>query len=219
MPIRINLLAEALAAEDLRRRDPAKRAVFIGLLVVALALAWFSSTWLEHKIVQKNFGQVQDEIHTHTNDYNRVQLDLKNLANNQRRLAALQQLSTNRFLQGNLMNALQHIYVPNVQLIRVRLEQNYVHKEPAKTQGKAATGKASSTEQITLILDAKDSSPNPGDQVNHFKSAVMALDYFKSALNETNGVRLLNLSAPQAGLNGKPFVQFTLECRFPDKTR
>ena len=219
MPIRINLLAEALAAEDLRRRDPAKRAVFIGLLVVALALAWFSSTWLEHKIVQKNFGQVQDEIHTHTNDYNRVQLDLKNLANNQRRLAALQQLSTNRFLQGNLMNALQHIYVPNVQLIRVRLEQNYVHKEPAKTQGKAAAGKASSTEQITLILDAKDSSPNPGDQVNHFKSAVMALDYFKSALNETNGVRLLNLSAPQAGLNGKPFVQFTLECRFPDKTR
>ncbi len=223
MPIRINLLAEALAAENLRRRDPAKRAIFIGMFLVALSLAWFSSTWLEYKIVQSKFSQVQDEIHSRTNDYNRVLIDLKNLAGNQRRLAALQQLSTNRFLQGNLMNALQHIYVPNVQLIRVRIAQNYIHKEGTqpKANGNSTVGGSPGTsiEQITLMLDAKDSSPNPGDQVNRFKDTVMSLDYFKSALIETNGVRLLNLSAPQVGLNGRPFVQFTLECRFPDKTR
>jgi hypothetical protein len=223
MPIRINLLAESLAAEDLRRRDPAKRAILIGMFLVALSLVWFSSTWLEYKLVQSKFSQVQDEIHSRTNDYNRVLIDIKNLAGNQRRLDALQQLSTNRFLQGNLMNALQHIYVPNVQLIRVRINQNYIHKEGTqpKTNGNSAVGGSpgKSIEQITLTLDAKDSSPNPGDQVNRFKDTVMSLDYFKSALNETNGVRLLNLSAPQVGLNGKPFVQFTLECRFPDKTR
>ena len=223
MPIRINLLNEAQAAADLRRRDPAKRAIFLGMLLLALSLVWFSSTWLEYKLVQKNYSQVQDEIHAHSNDYDRAQVDLKQLNNSKQRLAALQQLSTNRFLQGSLMNALQHVYVPNVQLIRVRIEQNYVRKEgtPAKTSGKEATaGHAnSSTEQITLILDAKDSSPNPGDQVNRFKETVTSLDYFKSALIETNGVRLLNLSAPQMGQNGKPFVQFTLECRFPEKTR
>ena len=46
MPIRINLLSEALAEEDLRRRDPVKRAIFIGVFLVALSLVWFSSTWL-----------------------------------------------------------------------------------------------------------------------------------------------------------------------------
>ena len=36
MPIRINLLAEAIADEDLRRRDPVKRAIYGGAFVVAL---------------------------------------------------------------------------------------------------------------------------------------------------------------------------------------
>ena len=219
MPIRINLLNEAQAAEDLRRRDPAKRAVFIGVLLVAISLVWFSSSWLEFKIAQQKYSQVQDEIHSHTNNYDRVVADIKDLNGNKNRLAALEQLSTNRFLQGNLMNALQHIYTPNVQLIRVRLEQNFIRKEGTPAKGKVPWQPGSATEQITLVLDAKDSSPNPGDQVNHFKNAVASLPYFKNSLNPTNGVRLLNLSAPQNDLNGKPFVQFTIECRFPDQTR
>jgi len=36
MPIRINLLAEAKAAEELRRHDPVKRVIFGGALAVAL---------------------------------------------------------------------------------------------------------------------------------------------------------------------------------------
>ena len=32
MPIRINLLAEAKAAEELRRHDPVKRVIFVGAL-------------------------------------------------------------------------------------------------------------------------------------------------------------------------------------------
>lgn len=219
MPIRINLLNEAQAAEDLRRRDPAKRAVFIGVLLVALSLVWLSSSWLEFKMDQQKYGQVQAEIHSHTNDYDRVVVDIKNLNGNKQRLAALEQLSTNRFLQGDLMNALQHIYMPNVQLIRVHLDQNYIRKEGTPPKGTTPGQPGSSTEQITLVLDAKDSSPNPGDQVNHFKNEVASLPYFKTSLNPTNGVRLLNLSAPQNDVSGKPFVQFTIECRFPDQTR
>ena len=40
MPIHINLLAEAQAAEELRRRDPVKRAIFIGISLVIVALMW-----------------------------------------------------------------------------------------------------------------------------------------------------------------------------------
>ena len=40
MPIHINLLAEAQAAEELRRHDPVKRAIFIGISLVVVALMW-----------------------------------------------------------------------------------------------------------------------------------------------------------------------------------
>lgn len=53
MPIRINLLNEALAEEDMRRRDPVKRAIFIGVFLVAVSLVWFSSAWLEFKLTQQ----------------------------------------------------------------------------------------------------------------------------------------------------------------------
>lgn len=38
MPIRINLLAEAQAAEEMRRKDPVKRSIWIGGFIVFLTL-------------------------------------------------------------------------------------------------------------------------------------------------------------------------------------
>jgi hypothetical protein len=222
MPIRINLLSEIQAEEDLRRRDPVKRAIFVGVLLIALSLVWFSSTWLETKMAMRTKAQVDEQMQAHTNDYNQVQLDLKRIADGQKRLTALQQLNTNRFLQGNLLNAIQKIYVPNVQLIRLRLDQGYVIKEgtpdKANNVGVIAGRPGTSTEKITLTLDARDSSSNPGDQVNRYKELLNRQDFFLKNI-QTNGVRLLNLSAPQISLSGKPFVLFSLECRFTDKTR
>lgn len=223
MPIRINLLSEALAAEELRRRDPVKRAIFIGVFLVALSLVWYSSTLLEFKLAQRNFTLVESEIQSQTNAYSVVQIDQKRIADSQLRLAALQRLNTNRFLQGNLLNALQQIYVPNVQLTRLRLDQSYSAKAGAAPQtnsvGIVAGRPGTSTEKITLILDARDSGPNPGDQVNRFKEAVTKQDYFKANLDRTNGVRLLNLLPAQTSASGRPFVLFTLECRFTEKSR
>ena len=211
MPIRINLLAEALAEEDLRRRDPVKRAIFIGAFLVALSLVWFSSTWLESMLQKKSLSLIQQEKQSRTNDYVLVQSNLKKIADIQKRLDALQLLSATRFLQGNLLNALQQVYVPNVQLTRIRVDQSYTSQS---TKGSAGTA----TEHMTLMLDAKDFSPNPGDQVNHFKSAVAANDFFKASLEATNGVKVTNISPPQT-IGLKPFVILTLECRFPDKIR
>jgi hypothetical protein len=223
MPIRINLLSEALEAEEMRRRDPVKRAIFAGGFLVVLSLVWFSSVWLEFKLSQQKKSQIEVEIQSHTNDFSRVQGDLKMLADGQKRLDALLQLSTNRFLLGNLMNALQQVYVPNVQLIRLKLEQSYTLKEgtqPKTNSYGVVPGKPStSTEHITLILNAKDSSPNPGDGVKRYKEALAKLDYFNSGLLKTNGIKLLNLSAPQTSANGKPYVLFVLECRFTENTR
>jgi len=223
MPIRINLLTEALAEEDLRRRDPVKRAIFLGVFLVVLSLVWYSSVWLETKVLQNDRTKVEDKIQSLTSDFSRVESDRNRRDEGQRRLDALQNLSTNRFLQGNLMNVLQQVYVPNVQLTRMKLGQIYSYKDgtPSQTNSYGVVpGRPSiATERIILTLDAKDASPNPGDQVNHYKDALATFPYFRAALDPTNGVRLLTASAPQTSMNEKPFVGFTLECRFPDKTR
>lgn len=222
MPIRINLLAEAIAAEEMRRRDPVKRVVIGGTLVVALSLVWYSSTWLSYMVDKDNLNHVENEIQQLTNDYARVQSNLKHIADAKERMTALDQLEMDRFLQGNLLNALQQTYVPNVQLNHLRVDQSYSETPaiPAKTNGASVTAgrPAQVTEHVVLMMDAKDFSPNPGDQVNHFKDALFQQDYFKTCFDPVNGVKLSALSPLQTPAdNGKPYVMFTLECHFLDR--
>jgi hypothetical protein len=189
MPIRINLLAEALIAEDLRRRDPAKRVIFAGALLVALALVWSSSLLLKEVLAKKDLTLVQNEIQTRTNEYDRVLTSTKKIADSQTKLDDLKKLDAARFLQGNLLNALQQAATPGVQLTRLRVDQSYSYTEGTKSQtndfGTVPGRPPVVAEKVTVTLDAKDSSANPGDQVNKCK----------------------------------PYVLFTLECRFPAQSR
>jgi hypothetical protein len=223
MPVRINLLAEALAEEDLRRRDPVKRAIYLGVLLVVLSLVWWSSTLLEFMIEKNGLGQINAEIQSRASEFSEVQGNQKKIADAQKRLDALDQLTTSRFLQGNLLNALQQVYVPNVQLMRLRLDQSYVLNAgvPSKTNsfGVVPGHPPTATEKTVLTLNAKDFSPVPGDQVNKFKSTLTGLGYFKSMLDTTNGVKLSDQSPPQSSFDSKPYVLFTFECRFLGKTQ
>jgi len=223
MPIRINLLSEALAAEDQRRRDPAKRAAYVGVLLVVLVLVWSSSLLLKEMLAKNDLSQVQNQIQTRTNEFDRAQAGTKKIAEAQMRVDELQKLTTARFLQGNLLNALQQTTVPGVQLIRLRVDQSYFNTEGTKSQTTrygVVTGRPpTTTERIVVTLDAKDSSANPGDEVNKFKEAFARQPYFETMLDTTNGVRLISLSPPQTGPDGKPYVLFTLECHYLDQTR
>ncbi|HXR49065.1 MAG TPA: hypothetical protein VN784_16645 [Candidatus Limnocylindrales bacterium] len=214
MPIRLNLLAEAQAAEELRRRDPIKRVIFGGVLVVALIFAWWSWLQLRVMVANSNLSQVEAQIQSHTNAYQVVLVSEKKIAETKANLAALQKLTDDRFLQGNLLNALQYATVPGVQLVRLRVDQSY-----QVNQGIGLQTNVTITEKIVLSLDAEDFSSNPGDQVNRFKDAISRESYFESELGKTNVVRLTNLSAPQADPSGKPSVLFTLQCAYPDQTR
>lgn len=223
MPIRINLLTEAIAEENLRRRDPVKRAIYLGGFLIVLSLVWLSSSWLKYKMTQNTFDRVEGEIQMHTNAYAQVQANLKVIGEDKRRLAALAELSKSRLLKGDLLNALQKIYVKNVQLVRVRLDQSYVQHAgvPAKSNGEGSTPArpGTSTQKTLLTLDAKDYSANPGDMVNHYKDALVSSPYFSSILDTNSGIRLANLSPSQSSGDGKSFVLFTLECKFSDITR
>lgn len=223
MPIHINLLAEAQAAEELRRHDPVKRAIFIGLSLVAVALMWSGMVEVNAFLAKERFAGVQMEINAKTNAYQRVESDRKKMATIQAKLTALQTLQSARFLQGDLLNALQHATVNGVQLTRLSVDQAYFLTEGTDAQtndtrviaGHPATVK----ERIIAHLDARDYSANPGDQVNNFKEAIAKQTYFQTILDKTNGVQLANPPSAPVTDGGKQYVMFTLDCHYPEVIR
>jgi hypothetical protein len=224
MAIHLNLLAEEQAAEELRRRDPVKRAMWVAGLLVAVMLLW--SGWLQISAMRDraNLKAVERDINSRTNEYQQVLDYINQTTAIEEKLAALDQLAANRFLNGTMLNALQQTTTENVQLLRLRMEQTYLLTEEVKKKttesGRVIPGRpASVTEKLALVLEARDSSPNPGDEVNRFKENIASHPYFQNALGKTNEVRLTTLSPPQSQPEGRPFVQFTLECRYPEKTR
>lgn len=225
MPIRLNLLAEAQMLEDQRRRDPTKRAIWGGALVVALVLVWSSSLQVRVMMVKGELNRVEGQMNSRSNDYNQAVLNLQKLNDARRKLASLQQLTTNRFLQGTALNALQQTALEEVELRRFRTDQTYVlvpESKPATNESnRVIPGRpASVIEKIVITLDARDVSATPGDQVSRFKQSVAASPYFQNLLTKTNEVRLTSLAPPSpSATGGKPFVGFTLECRAPERTR
>lgn len=224
MPIRLNLLAEALAAEEVRRRDPVKRAIWMAALLIAVMLVWSSSLQLQAMLSKNELSRVEAAMNSHTNEYRQVLEAQKKSVDINQKLLALEKLSTNRFLNGSALNALQQTTVDDVELIRLKIEQAYLITEEVKARtndNRVVPGKPSTiTEKIALVLEGNDISPNAGDQVNKFKEAVAKHSYFQEKLGRTNEVSLKSLSAPTISPDsGRACVLFTLECRFPEVTR
>jgi hypothetical protein len=225
MPIRLNLLAEAQAAEDLRRRDPVKRGIWMAALIVALMLVLISFLQLRVTLKSSDLSRVEGQINSHTNAYRAVLENQKASIDLSQKLGKLLQLTTNRFLNANLLNALQQTTVDDVQLLKLRTEMNYVIDPGSKTrtndEGVVTKGRPpSTTESTRFTFEGNDASPNPGDQLNKFKQVLAAHPYFKQTLIKTNPISLKSLSPPQVSpTTGKPCVVFVLECRCPEVTR
>ncbi len=224
MPIRLNLLAEARALEEMRRRDPVKRAMWIGGLLVALMLAW--SGWVQVKtmVAKGSLSQVEKEISKRTNEYRAVMDSQKKTDEIKKKLAALHQLTANRFQQGTLLNALQQTTIDDVQLTRIKVEQAYLFTEGTKpktnSEGQITPGKPSTAkESITVTLEAKDSGPVPGDLVKRFKEVVSTNVFFQARLGRTNAARLAFVGTPTTLGDPKQYLPFTMECKFPEQTR
>lgn len=225
MPIRLNLLAEAQAAEEARRRDPVKRGIWVSALILVLMLVWSSSLQLKAILANSELGRIETRIQSQTNTYNVVLGHQNQTAEINQKLDALRRLSANRLLNGTLLNALQQTTADDVQLLRLRIEQLYTQFEGTKrrTNDSGAIIPAqppTATEKIVVTLEGIDSSANPGDQLNRYKVALGANPYFRETLLKTNGISLKSLAPPQVSpLTGKAGVLFALECRYPEKTR
>lgn len=226
MPIRINLLAEAQANEELRRKDPVKRVILVGAVLVVGVLFWISS--LQIKILSR-----KSDLKTLGSKWSGIEKSYQVAVESKRKsievegkLAALQQLRTNRFLWGTALNAFQQTLsgLDDIQVIRLKTEQSYTQIDPPKTttpaDSKTPAKASAALEKVGMVIDAVDAGAQPGSQVNRFKEKILAVPWFETNLQKTNGVLLTSLSAPNVGPLGRnPYVMFTLQCSFPEKLR
>ena len=227
MPIRINLLAEAQAAEELRRKDPVKRAIILGAAFVAVMIA--TSLVIQSGVMATNHKAegFNGRIQSITNKYSAVMADSDRLQELRQHIRGLDILAAERFLNGTLLNSMQKATVENVQLIHLRADQTYSRTEETKAKPSETTSgppkvlkPATANEKITLVIEARDTCPNPGDQVTRFKDALAKNDYFVKLLGTNSQLRLVNRSPPQLQPDsGRLGVQFTLEARLPEKAR
>jgi hypothetical protein len=216
MPIRINLLAEAQAAEEMRRKDPVKRSIWIGAFVVAVVL--IISATLQCKIMsersevsslQLRWKTIESQVQE-VNDQRSRKRDIE------QKLSALDQFTTNRLLWANALDALQRTPVANVQLTRMHTEQVFTLIEaPAPKTGE--TPKPSSViEKTVVMLEGRDYLN--GEQVPRFKEAIATQPYFQDHLQQTNKVQLTSLSAPQTD-SGRHYRDFGFQLFFQEKER
>jgi hypothetical protein len=225
MPIRLNLLAEAHAAEEARRRDPVKRCIWGAGLFIALMLAWSSLLQLRVTLANSTLSRVEGQIGAQTNAYRLVLDNQKKVTDASQKLVSLRELSASRLLYGTFLNSFQKATVDDVQLVHLRTEQSYTYTEGGKShtnennvvfKGKPPTA----TERVLITVEGNDSSANPGDQVPKFKDVLANEAHLKDLFSPTNGVYLKSLSSTQqAPGSNKGCVLFALECRFPDKIR
>jgi len=224
MPIRLNLLAEAQALEEQRRRDPVKRSIFVGVGLVALMLVWSLSLWLESMSYKSEIASSQNHVKSDSATNKVVLSNQKQVKELSQKLDSLQKFSRERFLVANLMDALQRVRVPDVQVTRLQFEDQLSYNEEVKADpeikrvGKPASG----TDKIVVTLYAKDASAKPGDLIPKFQQAVADAPYFSALFGKSdNRVRLKpgTYTGTQVGPDGQPYQPFALECFFPEKTR
>lgn len=225
MPIRVNLLAEAQAQEDLRRRDPVKRTIIVGAVLVAVVLVWSVSLWLKTTSYKRDIAHWENVVQTFSTQNKEVLNNQKQTGEIAGKLTALQKLSTDRLLVGNLLDAMQRITVPDVQLVRLRYDDALIFNEEVKAnvEAKRAAKPASVTEKTSISLDARDASSKPGDLIPKFQQAIADAPYFAAILNKSDPQRVHlkpgSYAVQQVGADGRMFQPFTLDCFFPEKTR
>lgn len=226
MPIKINLLAEAQAAEEMRRKDPLKLAIYIAAILILFVLAFIgynqmliSSKTRELEGLKASWAKMKPQ-------YDLVQTNLQTIGELQNQLNLLANYVVNRFLWGNVLNALQQCVTnvsTDVQFIRFRTDHNFQVTPPSVVakEGRKIFLPGSSTEKIKFIIEAKDYGKDEDDNITRLREAIMEHPFFRTNLDRLKGVRLESLS-PRMNDPADPtksFVTFTLECQFQDKTR
>ena len=222
MPIRINLLAEAHAADEARRKDPLKRGLSIAGLLVGGMLLWGG---FEYWMTRAASAQLQN----HENEWKRIEPSFKAITAQQKeldtieaRLTSLTRLATNRFLWGTALNNFQQTSIDQIQFMRLGGSQIFAdRKDPdISRDGKKIPGKLRASEKITITIEAKDYGSQSDENYNKLRRAIFKTPYFSTNLPSADAIRLARLNlVPTPEPDGRSYTTFILECQMPERLR
>jgi hypothetical protein len=223
MAIRINLLAEEQAAEEMRRKNPVKLGIWFGGFFVAVFLIWILELQLEIGVSKSTYNAIEQSWKDNTKRYASVTNNMARMAQIDHRLASLERLSTNRFFWAPVLNALQQTMIDGIQFIRVTGVQKYTKEDP-KITGAGSTAKklpGAMVESVSLYIEAKDFHPNL-ENYSKFKETLCNYDFFVKNLGRKDGFILdgtLSGVTVEASDTSRQFVTFKLASHWPEKRR
>lgn len=222
MPIRINLLAEEQYLAEMRRRDPVKRAAWLGGFFVFLMLLWWG--WLQfgkhhaHQLMashEANFKRIEAKAKD-TGDL------IKKTGEIEKNIHNLNRMATNRVLWSGCLAALQECTLEKIQVTRIRADQSYNLQPAVVNKAEPRKSKpASTTERIVLIITARDYGRTEDESSIKFKDKIAAHPWFKQHLAKENPISFKGFSNPTVDKDdpNRSFVLFTMECAFTEQVR
>jgi len=225
MPIRINLLAEAQAAEEARRRDPVKLSIWIGSFVVCLVALWIFKLQLDLLFANRTFRAEEKMWENLQKPYYEALTNRATITRMEAKLASLNRLSTNRFLWGTLLDALQQVSVEGVVVKNIKGTQSF-RVDPG-TPSKTVDGKtkpaipAFSVAQCSVEIRGCDYAVEE-QSYSRYKEQLNQLPYFLTRLGVNEGFTLsgsLGQATSDPQDPARLYVNFTLICHFPEVRR
>jgi hypothetical protein len=220
MPIRINLLAEAQAAAEMRRKDPVKRGIWIAGFLVCVVILWIAKLQLDISYEKRNYSNVEADWKSKMSKYSTVTNEQVRTGEVDGKLAELDMLHTNRFLWAPVFDALQKTMVDQVQVTKLIGAQSFV-KEDGHDIGSGNTRKhvpGAMVLKVGLNVEAEDLKPSD-ENYNKFKESLGTFDFFATRLKRRDGFVMDGVLGPLTADPVDPnrqFRSFTLASHFPE---
>lgn len=125
MPIRLNLLAEQQAAEDARRRDPVKRALWAGGAIVGATILWAVMLQFRLASAKAELTRYEAKLQAVEEDSKETRLGWATSGQIESRISNLQRYSTNRFFSATVLDALQQLKVDDIRVMQLLTSHSY----------------------------------------------------------------------------------------------
>lgn len=216
MPIRINLLAEERAADDLRRKDPLKRAIVIAAAVVGVVILFTAYNTFRVRASTQQADATREAYE----QLAETELKLKEMRANtgslENNLFALHRLATNRFLWAPVLNELQYCNLDGIKVTLFKSRQVYQHTDGVKLPPDANKPDIppKAAELISFRIEAQDR----GDVYERFVAEIG--QRFDGKLKPNRGYYLDLLSEPIESPDGKDsYRAIAVECVYPETIR
>jgi hypothetical protein len=126
MPIRINLLAEQQAAEEARRKDPVKRAIWIGSVLIFATVVWAMMEHMELRARRAEYANLETQFRQADEKGRRVRDTMAEAGELEDRVRALEKYSTNRVLWASALDAFQKASMEAIRFKSIDTNQRYV---------------------------------------------------------------------------------------------